>query len=551
MSDNNEKELKYISPFKYQILQSFPFIADDFDELTQYGLFCRLADKMNEVVENNNNLNDDMLLYIQKFNNLKAYVDNYFDNLDVQEEINNKLDDMAKDGTLREILNGLFYDINDQILTLRGEIQSVASGSPAGVYDTKSALETANPNHSKIYVVNADGNWYYYNTTTNEWTAGGVYQSTVDLDTVDELDAKMDILMPTLDGTLWDTRYSATSTLTSQTQSAKKYTFTAGTYKYLLIDSYQVLNINIYTFFDSSNNIISYLKAPATTDVKIKEVVKVPENATSLIVSVNNWRAPDIVVYEDTKAEIRNNTNSIGNNIQTINNYDITGIVKRDGTFITADGTWKRTDYINITNVKKISTYSSFNEIVYNIGFYDKDKVFISGLATDQSTSLLEVYANEYPSGAVYIVACARNVIPYYLKLEYDNLYKTIINVSNRLEDIEDVNYSTLKFACFGDSITSNEVTGTGTKINNELGTVLIENFAHGNATCSDWYRGDVTETVESPNVQYKDDNPNQTALYMNTNVLSNQVRRCLAKATNSGQNVTYTHPIARRIYTR
>ena len=231
MSDNNEKELKYISPFKYQILQSFPFIADDFDELTQYGLFCRLADKMNEVVENNNNLNDDMLLYIQKFNNLKAYVDNYFDNLDVQEEINNKLDDMAADGTLREILNGLFYDINDQILTLRGEIQSVASGSPAGVYATKSALETADPDHSKIYVVNADGNWYYYNTTDSEWTAGGVYQSTVNTSDVEILDDKMDILMPTLDGTLWDTRYSASSQLTNQTQGAKKYTFTAGTYK--------------------------------------------------------------------------------------------------------------------------------------------------------------------------------------------------------------------------------------------------------------------------------------------------------------------------------
>ena len=63
MSDNNEKELKYISPFKYQILQSFPFIADDFDELTQYGLFCRLADKMNEVVENNNNLNEMMICF--------------------------------------------------------------------------------------------------------------------------------------------------------------------------------------------------------------------------------------------------------------------------------------------------------------------------------------------------------------------------------------------------------------------------------------------------------------------------------------------------------
>lgn len=35
---------------------------------------------------------------------LKNYVDNYFDNLDVQDEINNKLDEMAEDGTLQEII---------------------------------------------------------------------------------------------------------------------------------------------------------------------------------------------------------------------------------------------------------------------------------------------------------------------------------------------------------------------------------------------------------------------------------------------------------------
>lgn len=36
---------------------------------------------------------------------LKNYVDNYFENLDVQEEINNKLDQMAQDGTLQEIIS--------------------------------------------------------------------------------------------------------------------------------------------------------------------------------------------------------------------------------------------------------------------------------------------------------------------------------------------------------------------------------------------------------------------------------------------------------------
>lgn len=40
----------------------------------------------------------------EAFNTLQSYVNNYFDNLDVQEEINNKLDAMAEAGTLQEII---------------------------------------------------------------------------------------------------------------------------------------------------------------------------------------------------------------------------------------------------------------------------------------------------------------------------------------------------------------------------------------------------------------------------------------------------------------
>ena len=49
-------------------------------------------------------VNDTVDEYIQKFNDLHDYVEDYFDNLDVQEEINNKLDEMAQDGTLQECL---------------------------------------------------------------------------------------------------------------------------------------------------------------------------------------------------------------------------------------------------------------------------------------------------------------------------------------------------------------------------------------------------------------------------------------------------------------
>lgn len=54
--------------------------------------------------------------YINQFNELHDYVHDYFDNLDVQEEINNKLDVMAGDGTLEEIINQeIFGDIQQEI----------------------------------------------------------------------------------------------------------------------------------------------------------------------------------------------------------------------------------------------------------------------------------------------------------------------------------------------------------------------------------------------------------------------------------------------------
>lgn len=45
------------------------------------------------------------------FEDLKLYVNNYFDNLDVQDEINNKLDSMYESGELTAIIDNLFSDV--------------------------------------------------------------------------------------------------------------------------------------------------------------------------------------------------------------------------------------------------------------------------------------------------------------------------------------------------------------------------------------------------------------------------------------------------------
>ena len=65
-------------------------------------------------------------------------------------------------------------DVDNRVTSVENELSSVASGSPKGVYATLSDLETAFPTgDSHIYLVGTD--WYYWNTTNEEWTSGGTY----------------------------------------------------------------------------------------------------------------------------------------------------------------------------------------------------------------------------------------------------------------------------------------------------------------------------------------------------------------------------------------
>jgi lysophospholipase L1-like esterase len=90
------------------------------------------------------------------------------------------------------------------------------------------------------------------------------------------------------------------------------------------------------------------------------------------------------------------------------------------------------------------------------------------------------------------------------------------------------------KYACFGDSITSDQVSGLGTYINTVLGTTSVGNYAVGYAICSDW-QGGFTSTI---NLTDTSDGQN------NWNVLSNQVRRLLQYTAPLGAQITWTHTL-------
>ena len=98
-----------VPPFVKFVASAVPMVFDN--SLSYYEALCALwkyIQGMTDVINNNATLEEE---YIEKFNELKTFVDNYFDNLDVQEEINNKLDAMAEAGTLQEIIDA-YLDSN-------------------------------------------------------------------------------------------------------------------------------------------------------------------------------------------------------------------------------------------------------------------------------------------------------------------------------------------------------------------------------------------------------------------------------------------------------
>jgi hypothetical protein len=116
----NKYNYDKLTPFKWFVLENFPFIEADFDALTEWQLFCKIGKEINKIINSENTLGLQVENLTDSFIKLQNYVDNYFVNLDLQEEINTKLNEMATDGTLAEIINQeIFTDINNNISELK------------------------------------------------------------------------------------------------------------------------------------------------------------------------------------------------------------------------------------------------------------------------------------------------------------------------------------------------------------------------------------------------------------------------------------------------
>ena len=188
-------EVTPTAPFRFWCQKVLPLVYDD--SLSYYELLCKVVNYLNNAIGDINTLAGDVTAIAEAYTQLETYVNTYFDNLDVQQEIDNKLDEMAENGTLGAIMGQWVQpsldDFEEDITAILTDFQTQTNarltnqenaisnlqslvGSPL-----KAATVSAMTDTNKVYVYTGNeagytaGNWYYWNGTA--WTSGGTYNS--------------------------------------------------------------------------------------------------------------------------------------------------------------------------------------------------------------------------------------------------------------------------------------------------------------------------------------------------------------------------------------
>lgn len=172
-NDINEKIVHAapVPPFVRFVASAVPMVFDN--SLSYYEALCALwkwmQDNLVDVINNNANVTEH---YIELTNELKEFVDNYFANLDVQEEINNKLDDMAEAGTLQEIITTYIQSNVAWTFDTVADMQS-ATNLTAGSFARTLGYSALNDGGGAFYKISES------NTTDSIALSGSLYANLI------------------------------------------------------------------------------------------------------------------------------------------------------------------------------------------------------------------------------------------------------------------------------------------------------------------------------------------------------------------------------------
>lgn len=164
-----------LKPFRFWCQKILPLAYDD--SLSYYELLCKVVDYLNKAMEDITVFNDDIENIYTAYTELQTYVNTYFDNLDVSSEINNKLDQMADNGVLSDLIEPFVPSVVTQWLN-----QHLTPGE--GVIDKSLSIEGAGADAEvvggQLAILNKNDIKYdneYYVNTNEEFLQGAISSS--------------------------------------------------------------------------------------------------------------------------------------------------------------------------------------------------------------------------------------------------------------------------------------------------------------------------------------------------------------------------------------
>ena len=114
--------------FRYWVQMVLPTIYDD--SLSYMELLNKLVYVINLAIEDVDAVEENVASLLEAFNELQQFTNDYFNNLDVQEEINIKLDEMVESGEFTALIEPLFNNFNNRITILENRVNQIEELTP-------------------------------------------------------------------------------------------------------------------------------------------------------------------------------------------------------------------------------------------------------------------------------------------------------------------------------------------------------------------------------------------------------------------------------------
>ena len=352
-------DVQTLSPFKRFIMTIGNLPTSYLESMTYGEMLMWFCNYLQETVIPTVNNNAEAVEELQGlFIELKNYVDEYFDNLDVQQEINNKLDAMVEDGTLTTLIGAYVQPrIDDQNIVIQGidqyvrdklseqdiKIDDLTSGSPLVASSTSEMTET-----DRIYVNTTDGKWYYYDG--DSWEIGGTYQSAEDSTTVNKLVNFSPLFAKYIQNNTIVIAKTETALTVAPKSNANTYVFTENNFKALTVSELTT------SFALADYNIASgtwFLYVSITDGVNPTEIKLIASTSSK------TWKPNDIILAIIRPTQL---ISLVPYGI-TYNGVDI-GYVVRSYGYQIPQGSYNRFNVANDTTAKTFTITTGGSQVV-------------------------------------------------------------------------------------------------------------------------------------------------------------------------------------------